>query len=211
MGKIRAYTKSKMDSILDDVIVDATIQSGDLVVDRESGATDNIGTVQGPQGPQGPEGDLSANDLTGLFNPVQPGAWNPLLTAITNDEKEDLFGFPMFDNVHEWATYNSKTPQYRKNRDVLELTGAISYTGATTLTAGSYIILTHFWPTDMFPAINCFVSSYGLRDGKFLVPIFFKYEPIYNVHAFGFHIPTAQSNFVTNNYIALDSISVPLT
>lgn len=67
MATVTTYTKTKIDQILDTVIVDADVDgSGNLILTRQNATTFNAGSVIGPTGPMGSNdpGDIVASIRT---------------------------------------------------------------------------------------------------------------------------------------------------
>lgn len=72
MATINGYTAEKMQEIMNEVIENASIIAGHLILTRHDGSTVDVGNVQGPQGIQGPEGPSGLTNFTSTTRPSSP-------------------------------------------------------------------------------------------------------------------------------------------
>lgn len=61
MASVTGYTAARMQAIEDQAIVDGSVQSGNLILERNNGGTINAGSVVGPPGPTGPSGAVGGS------------------------------------------------------------------------------------------------------------------------------------------------------
>jgi microcystin-dependent protein len=84
MSTITGFTAARMLEIEDSTVVDARVESGDLILIQHDGTENNVGSVAGPAGPQGPPGPPGLSSIPGevklwpggvLPDPEDYGTW----------------------------------------------------------------------------------------------------------------------------------------
>lgn len=125
MATASGFTKSRMDSLTNDIIDSASIINDELVLIKRGGSGVNAGNIRGAEGDPGQAGDISEQDVLDAYDSYVPTNWAPL---------------PLSTG---WVPYDAQylgLPSYRVVRDQIRFTGLIQWTNATVPAGGSTYI-----------------------------------------------------------------------